>query len=119
MTRQIIWGSLFAGVGLMPAFFLDFATIFTDAGAPSEYVLGFGLIITVYALLGFLAGYVMRIWRAGLWLSATAIIIVGLYSVRETGHLLLHISVVALTLIAACGGALGGAAFHAARDVRK
>jgi hypothetical protein len=116
MGRQIGFGLLFALTGLLPAVFLVLVTIFSDPGAPWEYLLAFGVIACAYGLLGLLAGYVMSGWRAGIWLSAPAVAIVVLFSISERAHLLLHATLLVITLGTACVGAYGGAAWRAKRE---
>ncbi|MSQ12615.1 MAG: hypothetical protein EXR47_00415 [Dehalococcoidia bacterium] len=62
-----------------------------------------------YALLGVVCGALLRTWRAGLWLSAPALVMIVLYSFREHNRLWLHAAVVAVAVAFALGGAWGGA----------
>jgi hypothetical protein len=95
--------------GVLPGFFLVFNAVFSDGGGPGERVLSFVLIAVGYALLGGVSGALLRTWRAGLWLSTAAVVLIALYSVREHDRLLLHAAVVAVAVAAACGGAFAGA----------
>lgn len=98
-----------AAAGVLPGFFLVFNAVFSDGGGPGERVLSFVLIAGGYALPGGVCGALLRTWRAGLWLSAGAVAIIALYSVREHDRLMLHAAVVAVAVAAACGGAFAGA----------
>jgi len=94
-----------AAAGLLPAFFLVFQSVFTDSSSMRERAVALGLIALVYSLLGALFGYFTRSWQSGLWLSVPAVMLVGLYSVREPQQLLLHVATVAVALVAGWGGA--------------
>ena len=113
MNRRVIIGALLAVIGLIPAFFLVFATIFSDAAGAADYIVPFLLIILVYGLLGLVAGYALRGWTAGLWPSAGAVAIVALYSQKERAHLGLHLLVLLITLAAAVAGAYAGVLLRA------
>ncbi len=96
-------------VGIFPAFFFVFASVFTDGGSTGERAVSFLLIAGAYLLLGLASGAAVRSWKAGVWLSAPAVVMIVLYSVREYDRLLLHAAVVAVAIAFALGGAWGGA----------
>lgn len=106
---DVLLRAFVGAAGVLPGFFLVFNAVFSDGGGPRERVLSFLLIAAGYALLGVVCGALLRTWRAGLWLSVAAVIIIALYSAREHDRLLLHAAVVAVAVAAACGGAWGGA----------
>ncbi len=97
-------------VGLPPAFFIVFNAIFSDGTSIPERLISFVLIIISYGILGFVVGFIWpeRSWRWGIWISLTAFLIVGWYSLRETAYLLLHFSYLAVTAASACLAALAG-----------
>ncbi|HWI53173.1 MAG TPA: hypothetical protein VNT01_13615 [Symbiobacteriaceae bacterium] len=94
-----------AVAGVLPAFFLVFQSVFTDSSSAGERTVALGLIALVYGLLGALFGYFTRSWQSGLWLGVPAVMLVGLYSVREPQQLLLHVATVAVALLAGWAGA--------------
>lgn len=108
MNKAMVSGAAVV-VGILPAFFLVFQSLFTDAGALGERLLSLLLIGLVYGLLGAMFGYLARSWQAGLWLGVPAAALVGLYTLRESQQILLHLLVLALTLAAGYGGARAGA----------
>lgn len=109
MNKAVIAGMGFGLAGVLPAFFLVFATLFSDGGSTGEYAAALGLIALAYAALGAAAGYVAGRWQAGFSVAAAAVLLVIWYTTRESGQLLLHALVLLTTLTAACGGAAGGA----------
>lgn len=96
-------------MGVLPGFFLAFNAVFSDGGGPGERVLSSLLIAGGYALLSGVCGALLRTWRAGLWLSASAVVMIALYSFREHERLWLHTAVVLVAVALALGGAWGGA----------
>lgn len=102
------WNAAFMLIGVLPAFFLVFNAVFSDAGSAAEIGLVIGLIVVAYSLLGAAAGYVTGIWQSGLWLIAPALVIMIPYTFRESGRLMLHATVIAATVGPACLGAYFG-----------
>lgn len=94
---------------MLPAFFLVFQSVFTDSASASERLVSLLIIAAAYGLLGGVFGFFARSCRAGLWLGAPAVVLIALYTVREPQQLLLHLSTVAVALVAGCGGAEAGA----------
>lgn len=109
MNRSVVSAVLSALIGVLPAFFLVFATLFSDGGSVTEYAAALGFIAVVYAALGAGSGYAAGRWQAGFWVSAAAIALVAWYTTREPGQLLLHALVLLTVVGSACGGAAGGA----------
>jgi|GEM_PF-542062 len=74
-------------VGLIPGFFIVFNSVFSDSsGSLNERLFTFLLVIVVYVILGFIVGFIPRSTSWQLWaiLSAPAVMILGLYSFKET-----------------------------------
>lgn len=106
---EVLLRAFTLATGVLPGFFLAFNAVFSDSGGPGERTLSFVLIAGGYALLGGVFGALLRTWRARVWLSAAAVVIIALYSAREHDSLLLHAAVVAVAVAFALGGAWGGA----------
>ncbi|MCX7749442.1 MAG: hypothetical protein N2645_21500 [Clostridia bacterium] len=81
-------------LGILPAFFIVFNSIFSDSsGSVLERLFTFGLVILVYGILGFIFGFISsaETWKWGISLSLPAVFIVLLYSSKELQNLLFNI----------------------------
>jgi hypothetical protein len=81
-------------LGLLAGFFVVFNSVFSDGGALGERLMTYGIVIVVYGLLGFLFSLASPA-KAGLWtalLSAPAVLILILYTLKEHQAWLLHLS---------------------------
>lgn len=93
-------------VGFLPAFFFVFAGVFTDPGGLDERLVSLALVIVAYGALGFLfARFLPGGAPIGLALASSAILILALYSTRETQNLGLH----GVYLVSATAAAVGAA----------
>lgn len=101
--------------GLLAGFFIVFNSIFSDVAGAGERLFSFVLVIGVYAILGLILGFSAASWVAGLPLVVPAVLFVIWYSLREPGHVLLHLAYVIATLAAGGLGAYAGAALWARR----
>jgi hypothetical protein len=100
-------------LGILPAFFLIFAAIFSDGGSPSEFIMVYALVFIAYAVLGTIFGYFFKKSRIFITLSSSAFIIVTLCTLKElpshTLRILLHITLPLTALASSCLGVyLGG-----------
>ncbi|HWI60489.1 MAG TPA: hypothetical protein VNT75_01480 [Symbiobacteriaceae bacterium] len=111
MKKALLHGAAVL-VGLLPGFFLALNTVFSDTGSGGEYLLALVILALVYGVLGGIFGYFSRAWQSGLWLGLPAVALVALYTVSEGQLPLINVAVVAVTLLAGCGGA------HAAARIR-
>ncbi len=100
MRKYVVYtAALLAGI--LCGFFIVFNLVFSDKGdAYGEIAAVFLLIVAVYGFCGaalgfFLPGYG---WINGLLLSLPAIVLVGLYSFRESGQVVFNMSVLLLTI---------------------
>jgi len=88
-------------VGLIPGFFIVFNSVFTDSsGELNERIFTFILVIVVYVILGFIFGLIEKgkSWVVWVSLSMPAVIILVLYSFKESTLLGLNILYACLTL---------------------
>lgn len=88
-------------VGLIPGFFIVFNSVFTDSsGSLYERLFTFLLVILVYAILGFVFGFIEKRKSRLIWfsLSLPALIILVLYSFKESNLIGLNILYACLTL---------------------
>jgi hypothetical protein len=98
-------------IGLIPAFFVNLNSVFSDwSGSLNEYLSIFILIIAIYFLLGLAFGFWGKntpfVW--GLSLSFPTIILLLLYSFSETNTLGQSIINICLTFVSAWVGAKVG-----------
>lgn len=121
MSRATIkrWNAALTLVGVLPAFFLVFNAVFSDAGSAGEIALVVGLIVVTYGVLGAAAGYVTGMWQSGLWLIAPALAIMIPYTFREPGRLLLHAIVINAAVCPALLGAYAGQLRRQGRDAER
>lgn len=88
-------------VGIIPGFLIVFNSVFTDSsGNLNERLFTFLLVTVVYAILGFIFGLIekSKSWVVWFSLSMPAVIILVLYSFRESTLLGLNIFYACLTL---------------------
>lgn len=88
-------------VGLIPGFFIVFNSVFSDSnGSFNERLFTFLLVIVVYFILGFIFGFIekSKLWLVWASLCAPAVIILVLYSFKETTLIGLNIFYACLTL---------------------
>jgi len=88
-------------IGLIPAFFIVFNSVFSDSnGSLNERLFTFLLVIMAYAILGFIFSFIDKNGSWLLWvsLSAPAVIILLLYSFKESNLIGLNILYACLTL---------------------
>lgn len=88
-------------VGLIPSFFIIFNSVFSDSnGSSIERLFTFLLVIMVYVILGLLFGFMVKgkSWLPWVSLSAPAVIILVLYSFKETNLIGLNIFYACLTV---------------------
>jgi hypothetical protein len=98
-----------AAVGILPAFFAAFLAVFADAISFNDKLLAVLYVAAVYAILGAIAGAVLKSWWGGVWLAGAGVLIVVLYTIGEYTRLDYHAIVVVTTIAAACLGAEAGA----------
>lgn len=99
--RKIIIAILAFIVGLIPGFFIVFNSVFSDSnGSLNERLFTFLLVIVVYVILGFIFGVIEKSnsWITWASLSLAAIIILVLYSFKETTLIGLNILYACLTV---------------------
>lgn len=108
-------------IGIIPAFFIVFNSIFSDDGLAFERFITFLLVIGAFGILGLLFGSIWNNipWKIGMWLSLPTVIIVALYSIKETGRLPLHLFYLALTVASACLGTRLGSWIVVNRRIKK
>ncbi len=109
--REIIFTLAAFLIGIPVAFFTVFVSIFSDAGGLEDYIPSVIIIVIAYGLLGFIFGYKFpkSSWMWGVWITLPAIIIVVLYSLKETTRLPLHAFFALLPLAASSLAAYQGA----------
>ncbi|HLD00048.1 MAG TPA: hypothetical protein VJC11_03745 [Patescibacteria group bacterium] len=100
--RETIFKIVAFLIGAPVAFFTVFVSIFADAGGLEDYIPSVIIIVIVYGLLGFIFAYNFpkSSWMWGVWITLPAIIIVVLYSIKETTRLPLHAFFAMLPLLA-------------------
>ena len=99
--KKIIIATIAFIVGLLPGFFVVFNAIFSDSsGSLNERLITFLLVIVAYAILGFIFGYIEKnkSWLPWVSLSAPAVIILVLYSFKETNLIGLNFLYACLTI---------------------
>jgi hypothetical protein len=98
------------GIGVVPALFLVFNSVFSDVSGAADRWLTFLLVVVAYAILGIAFGFASSAvpWKAAFWLAFPALAILAWYSTREPGQLPLHLLYLLLALISAAGGAYAG-----------
>jgi chromate transport protein ChrA len=88
-------------VGLIPGFFIVFNSVFSDSsGSLNERLFTFLLVIVAYVILGFIFGFIekRKSWLLWVSLSAPAVIILVLYSFKETTLIGLNFLYACLTI---------------------
>ena len=88
-------------VGLIPGIFIVFNSVFSDSsGSLNERLFTFLLVIVVYVILGFIFGFIEKSKSRIAWvsLSLPAVIILVLYSFKESTLLGLNILYACLTV---------------------
>ena len=94
-------------VGLIPGFFIVFNSVFSDSnGSLNERLFTFLLTVVIYAILGFIFAFIetSKPWLCWICLSLPGIIILVLYSFKETTNLGLNFLYACLTIISAWAG---------------
>lgn len=90
--------------GAVAGFFLAGPLVFAD-GAIGERIATLGVAAVVYLVLGALAGWWLRTWRAGLWLAAPGVVVA--LALGEAWSLIG--ATMGVLLVSAAGGAWAGA----------
>ena len=106
-------------VGIVPAFFVNLNSVFSDSdGSLNELLSIFLLIVASYVLLGLAFGFFgeKKPWVWGVALSLPSVIILGLYSFHEPESLGQSFVSIGLTLISAWIGSKLGIHFKAKRS---
>lgn len=101
MLRKLIIGIFAFMVGLIPGFFIVFNSVFSDtSGSFSERLITLLLVILAYVIVGFVFGFIdkSKSWLVWVCLSAPAVIILVLYSFKETSLIGLNIVYACLTI---------------------
>jgi len=99
--RKLIIGIFAFMAGLIPGFFIVFNSVFSDIGGSfSERLITFLLVILAYVILGFVFGFIDRSksWLVWVCASAPAVLILVLYSFKETSLIGLNILYACLTI---------------------
>lgn len=99
-------------IGVLPAFFIVFNSIFTDSnGSLAERMFTFVLVIVAYGVLGVVFGLVAPLasWRWGIWVSVPAALVVILYSIKETDGIFLNLFYIVIALTSGCVASYLGA----------
>jgi hypothetical protein len=105
--RSTIIAVLAFMVGLIPGFFIVFNSVFSDSnGAFNERVFTFILTVVIYAILGFMFAFIKtsKPWLCWICLSLPGIIILVIYSFKETTNLGLNFLYACLTVVSAWAG---------------
>jgi chromate transport protein ChrA len=110
MKRMLVFLLAFL-TGLLPGFFLVFNFMFSDVSSQYERVLSFLLVFVVYLVLGAAFGLARHdnSWKLGICISLPAMIFALLYSVNETGTIVINL----LYAAAAIGASITGASLGA------
>ncbi|MFA5845197.1 MAG: hypothetical protein WC971_10260 [Coriobacteriia bacterium] len=112
--KRIAGRALAFSLGVLWGFFVAFNAVFSDMGA-GEWPGVVAYVFVAYALLGLAFGLAGP--RAGIrwaaWLAGPAVLLLVLYSLRETGRLGWHALVLALVVAGSVGGAALGARVRA------
>jgi hypothetical protein len=97
-------------IGLLPGFFLVFNYMFSDVSSDSERSVSFLVVEAVYLFLGAVFGLLVsdKGWKYALCLSLPALMLIVLYSLRETGTILINLSYAVSVLGSALIGSLAG-----------
>ncbi|MCX7921504.1 MAG: hypothetical protein N3B21_05740 [Clostridia bacterium] len=97
-------------IGILPAFFLVFNSVFTDSTSITERLFTFALVMAVYGILGVIFGLagVNTSWRWGIYLSSSAILILVLYSFKEPGIIPLSLLYAIMAIVSSCTAAYLG-----------
>jgi len=99
--KKNIWLIASFVTGLLPGFFLVFNFMFSDIISLYERILSYLVVIAAYIILGAafgLAAHDMG-WKSAVCLSLPAIILVLIYSVKETGTAGINLLYAAAALI--------------------
>ncbi len=99
--KKAVFAILVFIVGLIPGFFIVFNSVFSDSsGSLYERLFTFLLVLVAYVILGFIFGFIekRKSWLSWASLSAPAVIILILYSFKETTLIGLSILYALLTL---------------------
>lgn len=97
--KKYLWFIAEFIIGIIPGFFLVFNFMFTDVISINERLFSLLLVSVTYLVLGAafgLASYAIR--SGGIWLSLPALIIVFLYSIKETHSLVINLLYAAASL---------------------
>ena len=70
-------------LGILPAFFLILAAIFSDGGSIPEYLMVYALVFITYTMLSSIFSYFIPNHHIYVTLSSSAFIIVALYTLTE------------------------------------
>jgi len=114
-SRRMLGNAAILGVGLVLAVFFVFQAMFSDAIHASDKVTSLLLVTIVYGTIGMGMGYKSARWETGLWLSAPAVLLGGLYTMKEYAWLWFNLALMILAVGAALGGACTGARLKASR----
>ncbi|HET7480694.1 MAG TPA: hypothetical protein VFJ72_14405 [Rubrobacteraceae bacterium] len=106
----MVRGLILLAVGVVPAFFLVFVTLFGDSSGLGDYALAYGMTFFAYLLVAFVAGFV---WDEGrpvyvLWLVAPAVIVIVWYVTQEPQVTVLGIGSLAIALVGTLLGVFVG-----------
>ena len=94
-------------LGLIPGFFIVFNSVFSDSsGSLNERLFTFLITIVAYAILGFIFAFIKtsKPWISWICLSLPAVIILILYSFKETTNLGLNFLYACLTVASSWAG---------------
>ncbi len=111
---RVMRNLLLCVVGVVPAFFLVFATLFSDHDGGRELVLAYGLTLLAYLLLAFVASLIWlkeRLSNAA-WLLLPAVIIVLLYLTQEPQIIPVGIAELSAALVGSLLGTVMGASLR-------
>lgn len=91
--KKGLWFVLAFVTGTLPGFFLVLNFMFSDVISSYERGFSFLVVIAVYLVLGAAFGLAGSDtgWKWGIWLSLPAVVFALIYSVRETGTILLNL----------------------------
>ncbi len=114
MLLRVLRSLLLCAVGLVPAFFLVFATLFSDSGGVGDLALAYGLTFLVYLLVAFVVGLLWPKERlsSAVWLLLPAVIIALLYVTQEPQIILVGIVELAAALVGTLVGVVLGASLR-------
>lgn len=107
-------------VGVVPAIFLVFVTLFGDSSGLRDFAVSYGLTFFAYLLLAFVAGFIWDGERpaSAVWLVAPAMLVVVWYVPQEPQVMWLGIGLLVVALVGTLLGVLAGTGIRSRTQTR-